>query len=227
VPYRRDGGDHLTKSDRIERRIGGRKGASRGSSTGTDPDRPITDFFDRLHELHLDAGEPGVRQIAAGLGRGVLSHTTVHSVFRGPKVPKWGNVELIIEHLGGDVGSFHTLWRAARLAELDSNPVAPPEPGDTDRGIDNQFFDFVMVTYRSQIRHEFGTPADPISVYSALNDVVEERQGSWVGWSDGSDPQNQGNPIRFVHLSVDDFDATSTAGSTASRGTRSPRSPSD
>jgi hypothetical protein len=30
------------------------------------PSGAITDLFDRLHELHLDAGEPGVRQIATG-----------------------------------------------------------------------------------------------------------------------------------------------------------------
>jgi len=127
------------------------------------PAGPITDFFDRLHELHLDAGEPGVRQIATGLGRGVLSYTTVHSVFRGPKVPKWGHVELIIEHLGGDVTQFHTLWRAARQAELDLSPTAPREPADTNRNTENRLFDFVMVTFRSQLGHEFATADDPIT----------------------------------------------------------------
>lgn len=170
------------------------------------PIGPITDFFDRLHELHLDAGEPGVRQIATGLGRGVLSHTTVHSVFRGPRVPKWGHVELIIEHLGGDVGTFRALWRAARLAERDPGPAAPPERTDTNNGTDPGLFDFVMVTYRSPVRRESGTLSGLSTVDSVLDDVVEARQGSWVGWSDGGDPGHQGNPIRLVHLATDEFD---------------------
>jgi hypothetical protein len=101
VPYRRDGGEHLTNltgSNGGSVDVKGHLVAVRREPT---PIGPITEFFDRLQELYLDAGEPGVRQIATGLGRGVLSHTTVHSAFRGPRIPKWGNVELIIEYLGG------------------------------------------------------------------------------------------------------------------------------
>ena len=39
------------------------------------PAGAITDLFDQLHELHLYAGEPGVRQIATGIGRGVCGPT--------------------------------------------------------------------------------------------------------------------------------------------------------
>ncbi|WP_155543471.1 WD40 repeat domain-containing protein [Amycolatopsis camponoti] len=81
------------------------------------PAGPITVLFDRLHELHLRAGEPGLRQIARDIGIGVLSHATVHNAFTGPRVPKWGYLELIVETLGGDTALFHTLWLAARQAE--------------------------------------------------------------------------------------------------------------
>lgn len=54
------------------------------------PPGAITDLVDRLHELYLDAGEPRVQRIATGIGRGVASYTTVHNVFRGARVPKWG-----------------------------------------------------------------------------------------------------------------------------------------
>ncbi|WP_439658620.1 WD40 repeat domain-containing protein [Lentzea sp. HUAS TT2] len=81
------------------------------------PPGPISDLFDRLHELHLRAGEPGLRQIAADLGIGVVSHATVHNVFRGPRVPKWGYLDLIVEVLGGDSAEFHALWLAARQVE--------------------------------------------------------------------------------------------------------------
>ena len=82
---------------------------------------PIAELFDRLHELHFRAGEPGMRQIAAGLGAGVMSHTTVHNLFRGPKVPRWGRLELVVEQLDGDVEVFKQLWQAARRMEISSS----------------------------------------------------------------------------------------------------------
>ncbi|MET8846864.1 WD40 repeat domain-containing protein [Amycolatopsis sp. NPDC004625] len=91
------------------------------------PPGPITDLFDRLHELHLRAGEPGLRQIAGDIGTGVVSHATVHTAFTGPRVPKWGYLELIVEALGGDPALFHRLWLAARQAERTGGPApAPP-----------------------------------------------------------------------------------------------------
>ncbi len=100
------------------------------------PPGPITVLFDRLHELHLQAGEPGLRRIAGDIGTGVLSHATVHNTFAGPRVPKWGYLELIVEALGGDTSQFHRLWLAARQAERvgqaapATGPAAPPPTPD-------------------------------------------------------------------------------------------------
>ncbi|WP_410609702.1 trehalose-6-phosphate synthase [Amycolatopsis sp. lyj-109] len=168
------------------------------------PAGAVTDLFDRLHELHLDAGEPGVRQIATGIGRGVLSYTTVHNVFRGPRVPKWGHLELIVDQLGGDVGTFRALWRAARLAELalpapseveDARQLVPhsayrPDvPAATTRapvvGRDSdRQFEFVVVMSRippfgagdGRSKHNTG-------ISHTLRRLVVERRGVWVGWS--------------------------------------------
>jgi tetratricopeptide (TPR) repeat protein len=85
------------------------------------PPGPITDLFDRLHHLHLLAGEPSVRQIASGLGRGVISSSTIHNMFRGPRVPKWGFLELVVEALHGDTEEFSVLWQAARMVEEAEN----------------------------------------------------------------------------------------------------------
>ncbi|MFG1644146.1 trehalose-6-phosphate synthase [Amycolatopsis sp. NPDC049252] len=173
----------------------------------TAPAGAITELFDRLHDLHLDAGEPGVREIATGIGRGVLSYTTVHNVFRGPRVPKWGHLELIVEQLGGDTEAFRLLWRAARLVEIalpgpeGSVPARPPEPGTDQAGAtaavpsppvgadtDRQF-DFVLVTSRIPFsNHSNGQAGAAGGVYGAgldqvLRDLVVERQGAWVGWS--------------------------------------------
>src|SRR5206468_12195727 len=106
------------------------------------PFGPVSDLFDRLHDLHLAAGQPSLRQIATKIGRGVISSSTVHNMFRGPRVPKWGFLELVVEELGGNVADFRVLWQAARLAEeAADNPrmtgaagnggstAVPPEPG--------------------------------------------------------------------------------------------------
>jgi tetratricopeptide (TPR) repeat protein len=78
---------------------------------------PITDLFDRLHSLHLVAGQPSIREIATGIGRGVISPSTIHNMFRGPRVPRWGFLELVVEELRGDPAEFRSLWQAARKAE--------------------------------------------------------------------------------------------------------------
>jgi len=81
------------------------------------PPGPITDLFDRLDALHLSAGRPSTRAIAAGIGRGVVSSSTIHNMFRGPRVPRWSFMELVVTELHGDPAEFLKLWQAARVAE--------------------------------------------------------------------------------------------------------------
>ncbi|GIG57816.1 hypothetical protein Lfu02_21880 [Longispora fulva] len=80
------------------------------------PPGPVTELFDRLHELHLDAGEPSTRRIAK-LTDGIVAFSTVYSIFRGPKVPGWGLLELVVDALGGNEDEFRRLWKAAIQAE--------------------------------------------------------------------------------------------------------------
>jgi tetratricopeptide (TPR) repeat protein len=88
------------------------------------PSGPIKDLFDRLHVIHLAAGQPSMREIERRIGRGVVSSSTIHNMFRGPRVPKWGFLELVVEALRGDVAEFRDLWQAARLAEeAADNPI--------------------------------------------------------------------------------------------------------
>ncbi|MCZ4603526.1 toll/interleukin-1 receptor domain-containing protein [Streptomyces sp. Lzd4kr] len=81
------------------------------------PAGPVKELFDRLHRLHRWAGEPSMRSVANGIGQGVISYGTVYSAFRGPRVPRWNYLELIVEALDGDVDVFHDLWVLARDAE--------------------------------------------------------------------------------------------------------------
>ncbi len=96
------------------------------------PPGAITHLFDRLHLLHLDAGEPSLRRIVAGIGRGVVSYSTVYNALSGPRVPAWGFLELIVVELGADPAEFRPLWLAARRAERgEPDPAPAPErPSD-------------------------------------------------------------------------------------------------
>jgi tetratricopeptide (TPR) repeat protein len=81
------------------------------------PPGPITDLFDRLDALHRAVGLPSMREIAVGIGRGVISSSTVHNMFRSSRVPRWGFLELVVEELHGDRTEFLALWQAAQRAE--------------------------------------------------------------------------------------------------------------
>jgi tetratricopeptide (TPR) repeat protein len=92
----------------------------------TVPDGPVRILFDRLHELHHQAGWPSLREMAKEVG---CSHTTISVAFSGPAVPRWGLVELIVETLGGDTAEFHTLWLAASAkGPQPPKPEAAPRP---------------------------------------------------------------------------------------------------
>ena len=95
------------------------------------PGGPLRALFEALHELHHRAGWPSLRDMAREVG---CSHTTVSVVFSGPRVPRWGVLELIVEALGGDTEEFHRLWLAASgasgrpPAEAAEAKVAPLQP---------------------------------------------------------------------------------------------------
>jgi class 3 adenylate cyclase len=77
---------------------------------------PIARLRTRLKRLYREAGEPSVREISKRTGR-VISHTTVHVVLRCVKTPRWGQLELVVEALGGNADEFRSMWIAVRDAE--------------------------------------------------------------------------------------------------------------
>jgi tetratricopeptide (TPR) repeat protein len=90
------------------------------------PPGPIADLFDRLDDLHSKAGRPSMREIAIRAGRGNISSSTVHNLFRRPQVPRWAFLEQVVKALGGaqERDAFLALWEAAWRAE---NDVAAPQ----------------------------------------------------------------------------------------------------
>ncbi len=90
------------------------------------PPGPVTELFERLDQLHLEAGRPSMREIATRVGRGRISSSTVHNVFRNSRVPRWSFLEDIVKALRGDTAVFLVLWQAAAQAE--SKGEAPEVP---------------------------------------------------------------------------------------------------
>jgi tetratricopeptide (TPR) repeat protein len=91
---------------------------------------PIADLFARLDDLHSQAGRPSMREIAKRAGRGNVSSSTVHNIFRSSRVPRWGFLKQVVEALGtdNDRQEFLTLWQAAWRAE---NEAGTPGQGST------------------------------------------------------------------------------------------------
>ena len=69
---------------------------------------PLTVLRDRLQRLYRTSGEPSTRELARRTN--AISHTTVHAVLRCFKTPTWGQLELVVEALGGRPGEFRQLF---------------------------------------------------------------------------------------------------------------------
>ena len=91
------------------------------------PPGPVTELFERLDQLHLAAGHPSIREITRRIGRGMISSSTVHNVFRQSRVPSWDYLEKIVIALHGDTAEFLDLWQAAWQAEnvVETRQVSP------------------------------------------------------------------------------------------------------
>lgn len=70
-----------------------------------------------------------MREIATRAGRGRISSSTVHNVFRNSRVPRWSFLEIIVRALHGNADEFMGLWQAAWQAENagDKPRAAAPE----------------------------------------------------------------------------------------------------
>ncbi|WP_203927889.1 EsaB/YukD family protein [Virgisporangium ochraceum] len=99
-----------------------------GAGKPRDPDLdPISVLRRELRILHRHGGEPSTRQIARQTNA-AMSHTTANAVIRCVKCPRWGQLELVVEALGGDVEYFRGLWINVRNSE-DPLDLRPHERG--------------------------------------------------------------------------------------------------
>ncbi|NBE84111.1 hypothetical protein GVV04_24725 [Micromonospora sp. NEAU-HG-1] len=100
------------------------------------PTGPVADFYERLHDLHVAAGQPSMRRLQR-LTRAErwptgINPTSIHAVFVRPRLARWEMVREIVRVLGGDVDEFADLWgRALRCQARDD--VGPVDPTPQDR----------------------------------------------------------------------------------------------
>lgn len=97
------------------------------------PSGPIAELFARLDDLYSRAGRPSMREIAIRAGRGNISSSTVHNIFRSSRVPRWAFLDYVITALDGveEREEFLVLWQAAWRAE---DEAARPAAGTPDGG---------------------------------------------------------------------------------------------
>ncbi|HZM76331.1 MAG TPA: hypothetical protein VFC19_11420 [Candidatus Limnocylindrales bacterium] len=83
---------------------------------GTDrwpTDGLVRELLEYLHELHRLAGQPSLRDIGKAVS---LGKSSVSAFFSGARMISRGNLELVIEYLGGDVQHAEQLRRGAATA---------------------------------------------------------------------------------------------------------------
>jgi replicative DNA helicase len=116
---------------------------------------PLSDLMDALHQLHLVAGQPSLRDLQRDIGgRGAPSHAAIHKVFAGSNLPSWRLVEPLVRAMAcragrdeqAEVERFRTL--RARAASSGST-TTEPEPA---------------VLPRAEVSNsEAGTKTEPLS----------------------------------------------------------------
>lgn len=143
------------------------------------PDGPLAALRDRIQRLHRTNGEPSTRDIARRTGG--ISHTTVHTVLRCQKAPRWGQLELVVEALDGSTDEFRQLWLAVRDSEDEQGPALQSEPtahrpGSSDDRVDTIDLPTgaVRITLLNELRHlhsEAGRPTES-EIAELAKDVV-------------------------------------------------------
>lgn len=110
------------------------------------PDGPLRNLVVALHELHREAGKPGVRVVSTAIKdrddlRDTVSHETISAMLRGTGLPRWIKVECVVRQLADwtvtrrdpdqEVRRFHRLWLEASDTP-DQARTAPPKEVSRD-----------------------------------------------------------------------------------------------
>lgn len=96
------------------------------------PDSALDAVREALWKLRRRAGEPSTREISRLASR-AISHTTVQTVLRCDRLPRWGQLELVVGALQGNTDTFQRLWLQARDADGPSLSVSSLATADAQR----------------------------------------------------------------------------------------------
>ncbi|MER6843161.1 hypothetical protein [Streptomyces platensis] len=103
------------------------------------PEGPHGDLNDALHDLHLRAGLPSLRDLVDGVGDRVAGKSRIHDAFSSDRLPAWGLLQLLVEAMvktvpGSDLRAeesrLYQLWLAAsgHSAATDTEGVVVQQP---------------------------------------------------------------------------------------------------
>ncbi|WP_182874095.1 WD40 repeat domain-containing protein [Microbispora sp. H10670] len=95
------------------------------NSSPTSGEEALAALRDRLQELYRRRGRPSYRELARLTGQ-ALSHTTVGMVIHCRKLPRLGQLELVVEALDGDPEAYQALWLAADEADSAAAGTSAP-----------------------------------------------------------------------------------------------------
>ncbi|GIH51685.1 Helix-turn-helix domain-containing protein [Microbispora rosea] len=109
-----------------------RRAGNMPDTSSPDPSQgPLVALRDRLQELYRHQGKPSYRELAMRT-HSAVSHTTAHAIIRCQKLPRWGQLEVIVEALAGDdshLEEFRALWLAAE--ETSHRATATPPTAES------------------------------------------------------------------------------------------------
>lgn len=77
---------------------------SRGTGDGYGPE-----LLEAVKSLHLERGQPSIRDIAQKANR-AIGPSTIAGVLAGSKAVRWHLLETLVKALDGDVDHFRKLW---------------------------------------------------------------------------------------------------------------------
>jgi hypothetical protein len=104
---------------------------SPGCNLRPDPVVEATDaasLIRTLNDFRAYAGDPSFREMERGCGR-LRSHSTLHRVLTGDRMPTQVEVKAVILGCGGteeDVSRYVSAWRQIRLPDREPAQLAPP-----------------------------------------------------------------------------------------------------
>ncbi|ULR52255.1 hypothetical protein [Streptomyces deccanensis] len=100
------------------------------------PDGPQKDLNAALHDLHLRAGLPSVRDLEVRIGGpGIAGRSRIHDAFTNGRLPAWGLLQVLVSALaqtvpGSDTaaeeGRIYQLWLAASGRTTSQKPEKQP-----------------------------------------------------------------------------------------------------